>query len=614
MVRVRGKHIRGVASDFILLWLLLMVLMTLARVVFVLLFVSDESFADKAAAVLYGLPGDLAMSAYMMVVPLVCATSRVWTSRTWVRTLWRVWLAVVSSVMTFCYTLDAALYPYWGFRLDTTPFFYFFTSPAAAMASLDWYMEVLLFIFVAILAFGLYKLLVSLCPFNGTWGKGRRLVRTFGCVVAGALLFLCIRGGFSEATMTPGRGFFCNDMQLNKATVNPVFSLMYSVVHGDNPGNRFRFYEVDAEAGRVLDEFEKKQIVPDSIAGLTLKSANPDIYIIILESFSAQLMPSLGGEAIAPGLDSIAINHGALYTNFYAESFRTDRALPAILSGFPAQPDMSLIRFTSKLGNLPSLPGVFKEAGWHTRYYYGGDPDFTNMKAYLMAVGIDELISENDFKADDSSSKWGIPDGTLFKRVLTDNAEDKSSHLPTLTVIQTSSSHEPFDVPFRRFDNPAANAFAYTDSCLTAFIDELSRGARWNNTVVVIVPDHWGCYPEGLSDFKDRHHIPLVLCGGALSGLPARIDIVGSQADIAPTLAGMFGLDASDFVFGHDMFDATLPHYARISERDWFGIVDKEGRPAIVTIDDNRVLAGSTTVAEAAKAFIQLLYSDINRR
>ena len=48
-----------------------------------------------------------------------------------------------------------------------------------------------------------------------------------------------------------------------------------------------------------------------------------------MKVFSAHLMESLGGENIAVNLDSLA-KEGVLFSNFYANSFRTDRALPAI--------------------------------------------------------------------------------------------------------------------------------------------------------------------------------------------------------------------------------------------------------------------------------------------
>lgn len=69
--------------------------------------------------------------------------------------------------------------------------------------------------------------------------------------------------------------------------------------------------------------------------------------MIILESFSVHLMPSFGGENIAPNLDRFG-KEGILFTNFYSNSFRTDRALTSIISGYPAQPSTSIMKFTEK--------------------------------------------------------------------------------------------------------------------------------------------------------------------------------------------------------------------------------------------------------------------------
>ena len=49
----------------------------------------------------------------------------------------------------------------------------------------------------------------------------------------------------------------------------------------------------------------------------------PDVLFVILESFSSRLMTALGGEPnIAVHLDSLS-KEGVLFTNFYANSFRT---------------------------------------------------------------------------------------------------------------------------------------------------------------------------------------------------------------------------------------------------------------------------------------------------
>ena len=61
---------------------------------------------------------------------------------------------------------------------------------------------------------------------------------------------------------------------------------------------------------------------------------------------------------------------GILFTNFYANSFRTDRGLVAILSGYPAQPTTSIMKYPRKTQNLPAIAGSLRDTGYRTKYYY----------------------------------------------------------------------------------------------------------------------------------------------------------------------------------------------------------------------------------------------------
>lgn len=575
-----------------------------------------DDLGQLPRALYHGLAGDMAMAGYLSVVPGICACVRIWVDRKWLKQLMTGYMWFVAVTVAAAYTLDAVLFPYWGYRLDATPLFYLATSPGAAMASLPWWVELLIVGLIGLLAWGIEKIISLLWNLDGLklpsikhTGHRTRIIATVTVALLTASLFIPVRGGFSEATMTPGRGFYCNDMRLNHLTVNPLFSFLYSVTHWDDLGSQFRIFESDKEARQVLDGFERQVTCPAAVPQRPLLStARPDVYIIILESFSAHLLPALGGERVAAGLDSYA-SEGLLFTDFYAESFRTDRGIPAILSGYPAQPTTSAMRYTAKLGNLPSVAKVLKGKGWHTRYYYGGDADFTNMRAYLLAGGYDRVVSEDDFPAAKRTSKWGVHDGDLFRYVL-----DHPVSSPGLTVIQTSSSHEPFDVPYTGGNgDKRLNAFAYTDKELTAFLDALKASGRWDNSLVIITPDHWGCWPDGLTDFAARHHTFLIMTGGALGGATGKIAVTGSQKDIAPTLMGLLGIETSVFNLGHDLFDVNAPHYAWITEPDWIGIVSN-GSATVVTCDGNRTLQGSAPAADGARAFAQLLYADLNGR
>ena len=184
-----------------------------------------------------------------------------------------------------------------------------------------------------------------------------------------------IRGGFTVSTMNPGRAYYSQRALLNHAAVNPAFSLLYSATHQASFGKQFRYFD-NERAGEI---FGSMTTAGTAITD-TLVEGRPDIYLVIAESFSSHLMPSQGGEAIAVCLDSMA-RDGVLFDNFYASSFRTDRALPAILGAIPGQPTTSLMKYADKTEGLPSLPRALKDAGYSIKYYYGGDVNFTNMKS-----------------------------------------------------------------------------------------------------------------------------------------------------------------------------------------------------------------------------------------
>lgn len=606
---------------FLAVWAAILLVMAVAHPIWMAV-EPQYTWADMAqvpVVLWHGLSMDASMSAYFVAPILLLIVTSVWYMRPWMSKALRIYLWAISVIIAMGYMLDAVLYPYWGFRLDVTPWFYFVTSPSSAMASLPWYAElgVVALMAVLTLAIGLWMRLVVRrfgLPEQPCRPLRRRIWMTVVWLAVCGIMIIPIRGGVTVSTMSPGRAFFSQDMRLNHAAVNPLFSFVYSLSHTDDLAHQFRYMDANVAAAEVDALYHRPAVSADSVApayGLSLKVSRPDVYIIVLESFSAELMPSLGGRDVAVNLDSIA-RMGALWTRFYAESFRTDRALTTILGGYPAQPSTSLLRYINKFDKMPTLSTVLAANGYRTAYYYGGDLDFTNLRAYLHATGYARPVGDTDFPVGERLSKWGVHDGPVFDRALSDisNRKDKS---PTLTVIQTSSSHEPFDVPFGRFaQDKRLNAFSYADDCLGGFVRRLRASAAWDRALVVIVPDHWGAWPQGLEDRERRHHIPLVMTGGALVGTPVVIDKIGSQSGIAATILRLMGIRA-DLPFGRDLLDVHTAGFGYVSEPSWFGLVTERGLSAVST-DTGATLEGDSADVRAAKALVQSIYTDLSKR
>lgn len=598
----------------------------------------DNIFTELPAVIWHGLPLDLSMAGYLSVIPGLLSIAVVWLKRDLVKPIMNIYFIIASLFITCSFLLNASLYPYWKYPLDSTPLFYFFTSPADAIASVSIWQVILSIVILIVLTIGVWFTLrmrgekrqqYSRYSYGyGGFGSGKRnrfddFDRHRGrtsiiLLLLTGLLFLPIRGGITVSTMNTGQAYFSQNAYLNHSAVNPLFSLFESITHQEDFASQYRFMK-DKEADKIfatMTSTSDENTYP-LLNEATFKKGTPDILIVIMESFASDIMPSMGSyKDVAVCLDSIA-QQSILFTRFYANSFRTDRGMVSILSGYPAQPTTSIMRYPRKTSQLPSIArNLAKYKNYKTTYYYGGDADFCNMRSYLVSQGYQHIISDANFPIEDKLSKWGVPDHILAARMMEDIKAQQNEKRPMLRILQTSSSHEPFEVPYHRLKDKRLNAFAYTDSVMGAIVREYRKLPRWKNTLIVFVPDHVGGYKENLNDHdRSRYQIPLILAGGAISR-PMKVGIIGSQHDIAATLLGQLGVEHREFTFSKNMMSDATPKFAFFAVNDAFGIVSEENS----LIYDNRAKRIVYDKGEKGfnlkrgQAYLQKLYDDLAKK
>lgn len=598
----------------------------------------DNIFTELPAVIWHGLPLDLSMAGYLSVIPGLLSIAVVWLKRDLVKPIMNIYFIIASLFITCSFLLNASLYPYWKYPLDSTPLFYFFTSPADAIASVSIWQVILSIVILIVLTIGVWFTLrmrgekrqqYSRYAYGyGGLGSGKRnrfddFDRHRGrtsiiLLLLTGLLFLPIRGGITVSTMNTGQAYYSQNAYLNHSAVNPLFSLMESITHQEDFASQYRFMK-DKEADKIfatMTSTSDENTYP-LLNEATFKKGTPDILIVIMESFASDIMPSMGSyKDVAVCLDSIA-QQSILFTRFYANSFRTDRGMVSILSGYPAQPTTSIMRYPRKTSQLPSIArNLAKYKNYKTTYYYGGDADFCNMRSYLVSQGYQHIISDANFPIEDKLSKWGVPDHIVAARMMEDIKAQQNEKRPMLRILQTSSSHEPFEVPYHRLKDKRLNAFAYTDSVMGAIVREYRKLPRWKNTLIVFVPDHVGGYKENLNDHdRSRYQIPLILAGGAISR-PMKVGIIGSQHDIAATLLGQLGVEHREFTFSKNMMSDATPKFAFFAVNDAFGFVSEENS----LIYDNRAKRIVYDKGEKGfnlkrgQAYLQKLYDDLARK
>lgn len=598
----------------------------------------DNIFTELPAVIWHGLPLDLSMAGYLSVIPGFLSIAVVWLKRDLVKPIMNIYFIIASLFITCSFLLNASLYPYWKYPLDSTPLFYFFTSPADAIASVSIWQVILSIVILIVLTVGVWFTLrmrgekrqrYSRYSYGyGGFGSGKRnrfddFDRHRGrtsiiLLLLTGLLFLPIRGGITVSTMNTGQAYFSQNAYLNHSAVNPLFSLLESITHQEDFASQYRFMK-DKEADKIfatMTSTSDENTYP-LLNEATFKKGTPDILIVIMESFASDIMPSMGSyKDVAVCLDSIA-QQSILFTRFYANSFRTDRGMVSILSGYPAQPTTSIMRYPRKTSQLPSIArNLVKYKNYKTTYYYGGDADYCNMRSYLVSQGYQHIISDANFPIEDKISKWGVPDHILAAKMMEDIKAQQNEKRPMLRILQTSSSHEPFEVPYHRLKDKRLNAFAYTDSVMGAIVREYRKLPRWKNTLIVFVPDHVGGYKENLNDHdRSRYQIPLILAGGAISR-PMKVGIIGSQQDIAATLLGQLGVEHREFTFSKNMMSDATPKFAFFAVNDAFGIVSEENS----LIYDNRAKRIVYDKGEKGfnlkrgQAYLQKLYDDLAKK
>ena len=183
-----------------------------------------------------------------------------------------------------------------------------------------------------------------------------------------------MRGGLQPIPINQSDAYYSKNNILNDAAVNPVWNLTHSTIenlsHLDNH-NPYTYFGKE-EAKNLVEKIYKPELTGVSSRPRRdsahsnpkpkriLKNKRPNIVLLLMESWSADIIESLGGmPGITPNFDSLT-KDGLLFTNFYASGYTSDLAMPAILSSFHALPIASIVTQPAKFKELYCISGSLK--------------------------------------------------------------------------------------------------------------------------------------------------------------------------------------------------------------------------------------------------------------
>lgn len=590
-----------------------LLLMALEKPLFLLWYhaqAAQASGVELALVVWNGLKLDLTVAGYITALPLLVALAAIWLPGRWSRSVLKIYFLFIAAVAAVVFAGNLALYEYWAFPLDSSVLQYL-ASPKEAMASVTAGQLLLQLLVAAAVFTGMaWCYLCLLRFFEAKRRPAHPVWNTLGMLLLAGALFLPIRGGVSVATANVSKVYFSGNMFLNHAAVNPLFSFLSTLSDGDKALYEYEFFS-ETERAAIFEPL-RGDLPASTEADTLLRTRRPNIVLFLVESFGRSTVDeNVGGEPVAPNFQRLKAE-GIYFDNLFANSFRTDRGTVAVLSGFPAQTKMSVMKLPVKSQRLPSIARSLRSAGYATSFLYGGDLNFTNTASYLYGTGFDHLVWQKDLHFDAPTSKWGYADDVVTEAFTDHVLSEAETGQPFFAAMLTLSSHEPFDVPFEKFEDPMLNAMAFTDACLGNFVERVRQTPAWDDLLIILIADHAYPYPYGIANSDVlRHRIPMLWLGGAVRR-PTVVETYASQSDLAATLLTQLGIDHGDFRFSRDIFDPARPKFGYWCFNNGFGMADADGA-TIFDCTSGRVISPDSTAAQLrdGKAMLQTTYKAI---
>ncbi len=564
---------------------------------------------DKFGIFTKGIKLDISIVSYFILLPIILILFSILfeSKQYFFQKINKFYHLIICITVTCIVVLDLELFRNWGFRIDATPLKYL-SNPAeiwASMASSPFH--ILLPILVFFLAFTIYinKLIFKI---NYNFNIKNKIFVSAILLLLLASLIIPIRGGLQLAPINQSSVYFSKNNFANLAAVNPVFNLMHSLSKKTSGQNPF-VYTSTKEANKIIDSL----FLNNKLADNQLNTDKPNILIITWESLSSKVFNQK--IEVVPNFKNL-INEGIFFENCYTSGDRSDKGMVAILSGYPAQPTTSIIQFPQKTAKLPIISKDLKKNGYSTAWYYGGEPEFANMKSYFLNGQFDEIITKENFPENlTKNTKWGANDSLVFERLFIDINKKKA---PFFVNYFTLSSHEPFEVAghlvIKGKDETSKflNAHNYTDKFLGRFFKRAKQQAWYKNTLIIIVADHGHRLPI-TNNKVDEFKIPMLWLGGALKAKPKTYSNVVSQNDIAKTLFNQLNINTKEYVWSKDLFAKNCKSFAYFAFNDGFGFV-QDGKNYTFDNIGKQIIQQSGAVSEqdikVGKAFVQTSFED----
>jgi phosphoglycerol transferase MdoB-like AlkP superfamily enzyme len=608
---------------FYLFWL---IFFFITRVTFEIYFrhkLKIASVKEIIESFLYAIRLDMSTAAYITIIPLLISIAVWFTPKGQIKAIWlRVYVWICLLLICFLTILDLNIFTEWGTKVNYRVFdsiIHQFSEAVASSGSSP--IALCVTIGIIMLAAGIFIAeKVIQYKYQAPVRKNSFKLAASGFLIV--LNFFFIRGGFQTTPINQSMAYFSSKQILNQSALNTEWNLFDNIFENLKAiHNPYLYFPP-----KFADSLSRSLYLghADSTVHI-LKTDRPNIVIIQLESFTADVIESLGGDkGVCPHFEEF-IKSGVLCDSIYSAGDRTDKGIVAILSAFPSQAVRTIVTDNTKQEKLPALSVALKAVGYHTSFFYGGEVEYMNFKSYLLTHDIEHITSESNFDRSQIDTKWGVDDGALLNtHIQYMNTETK----PFFSFLETLTNHEPFDMPAKdhfpgdSVSNKFRSTAYYTDSVLNSYFNQAKKQAWYNNTLFILVADHGHRLPRNINEsyMPSKNHIPLLFMGGAIKDeyRGTRIHKFGGQTDIAASVLGQLNLPYSQFKWSKDLFNPGSKSFAFFDWDNGFCFITPEqgisfdniGKQVIFTKYPNASKEINDKNVQYGKAYLQQVFTE----
>ncbi len=326
---------------------------------------------------------------------------------------------------------------------------------------------------------------------------------------------------------------------------------------------------------------------PDSRLLPTIKHGRPNLVLILLESFRAYEIGAFGSKlGITPNFDRYA-EKGLLFTNIFSSAYYTRHGLWSILCGSHKHLGGSVLREYADHGSI-CLPEMMNSQQFDTWWFHNQSAAYDNQGYFFKRHQMAHIMDRLTFPSDAQVLGWGLADVDLMHHALNNLKEAKT---PFSWIIQTQTNHHPnvappeFDIDrgYPTLVNNYINTYHYTDHALGVFLDKFLATPQGKNSLIVVTADHGSGRPmvepqrNTGHPTMQRYRVPMLLLYPQKEQVsPTRIDTLGGQADILPTVLDILEIQNEFPIFGRSLAKDYTHRFAKgINDGRWIMTPEK---------------------------------------